>query len=451
MRGMKKMNSKIVIKKIINLRVMKKMRGMKKMNSKIVIKIISIFCAVAMSASPMGGSINVFATGSSTSASNTTNRKTNSQLNLTSNQLVNMCRFTLEKEIEKLNLELGYKVDKTALNANRHTDELSKMIEESNEKIEQVSNNLKNNEYFEALKTKILNKEINSDKFFQEINNRRGMHPRFKAAMTIALDNWMANNNITHNTSICNSIYFVDEKNGGIVWPDNAGYRGNARVNYLNKLVVGKEIDRFGSEYGTYVCPVNSSKIYQFNERSLPHKENLNTFHRYKIIKDFSKLKEVVSDLKLSNILTLEKNAMDKYYEINKIADIPEIKAFNYYLLQKLTKNRESVASRGKNRREKDVIINKCKELEQILQKIDDEFNKVHRMTSDVSYRKMIEKLSDQEKLGYISLTKISNINNIEAGEIASAFKKQGRGTQIVLPLSVSLLKTLGFLTDVVN
>ena len=61
----------------------------------------------------------------------------------------------------------------------------------------------------------------------------------------------------------------------------------------------------------------------------------------------------------------------------------------------------------------------------------------------------MIEELSNQEKSGYISLTKISNVNNIEAGKIAPAFKQQVRGTQIVLPCSVSLLKTLWFLKDI--
>lgn len=93
------------------------------MNSKIVRKTISILCAVAMSASPMGASINVFAAGSSTSASS-----------ITSDQIKNMCRFTLEHEIKKLQLDLEYNVDKTALNTNRSTDELSKRIKDSNKK-----------------------------------------------------------------------------------------------------------------------------------------------------------------------------------------------------------------------------------------------------------------------------------------------------------------------------
>ncbi len=404
------------------------------MNSKIVRKTISILCAVAMSASPIGASINVFAAGSSTSA-----------LNITNDQIKNMCRYTLENEIKQLNLELNYVVDKEVLNNNRSTDELSKKIKYSNQKITEVANRLENNDYFKALKDKILSKEIDSNQFFQEINNRIGIHPRAKVAITMALDDWMANNQITHTTNIINSIYFVDAKYGNIIWPNNDGYRGNARLNYINELVVGAEIDRFGHEYGTYTCLVKNGRIYQFNERSLPNKENLNTFHRYKVIKDFSKLKEVVSDLRLNNIPILEKNAMDKYDEIKESVNTPEIKNFNYQLLQKLAESKESVAKRGK----RDVVHSKCEELHQILQKINDEFQEAKSKTSRTSCKKMIDELSTQEKAGYISLTKISNVNSIEAGEIAPAFKQQGHGTQIVLPCSVSLLKTLEFLANV--
>lgn len=83
-------------------------------------------------------------------------------------------------------------------------------------------------------------------------------------------------------------------------WPDNDGF---AEEPHETELREGDLFDRIGDEKGRYVCRIMDGRRVSVDERSLPYYLIARTltgepaYHCYRVIQDFSALKEKISKL----------------------------------------------------------------------------------------------------------------------------------------------------------
>ena len=73
------------------------------------------------------------------------------------------------------------------------------------------------------------------------------------------------------------------------IWPPADGYTTDASgkaIKHTITLTKGQQIDRYGSEYGSYVSPMDENGIpYEYNKRSLPYDPS-QTYSKYEITCD---------------------------------------------------------------------------------------------------------------------------------------------------------------------
>lgn len=100
------------------------------------------------------------------------------------------------------------------------------------------------------------------------------------------------------------------KEDGTIKWPKADGYvlkeDGETPDKSKVSLKPGDVLDRYGSEYGTYVSPVTKDGRYAYESRALPYIKNENAYHQYEVTRDFSELSEAVrncEDEKLAEAL----------------------------------------------------------------------------------------------------------------------------------------------------
>lgn len=108
-------------------------------------------------------------------------------------------------------------------------------------------------------------------------------------------------------------------EDGTIKWPEKEGYvlkEDGTADKYKVFLRKGDVIDRYGSEYGTYVSPLTEQGKYDYASRALPYIENENAYHQYEVIRDFSELSDAVRSCKDEKLLEVL-NADAKRYNID--------------------------------------------------------------------------------------------------------------------------------------
>ena len=80
-------------------------------------------------------------------------------------------------------------------------------------------------------------------------------------------------------------------------------------------------MDRYGSDSGRYTSPVLNGKPFLYDHRALPYLEDVSQYHQYKVIGDFSRLKDYVNnctDINLKNDII---EYVDTFYggDFNKV------------------------------------------------------------------------------------------------------------------------------------
>lgn len=102
---------------------------------------------------------------------------------------------------------------------------------------------------------------------------------------------WPDEIQIPKNASVLN-------KDGSINWTKAAagGYKLDKDGNPIKEKFIpkiGEVIDRYGPANGRYTSPIIDGKSFEYTERSLPYVENLSNYHKYKVIGDFLKLRNM--------------------------------------------------------------------------------------------------------------------------------------------------------------
>ncbi len=364
----------------------------------------------------------------------------------------------IAKELKNSSFDFKREANKNDLHNLNADDDISKAIKNFSEKSKEIAKILDQKSSFKSLKQLISSgdNKILDDTFV----SLRKLSPRENVAEMLILDDWAALNNVSHNTSVIASPYFID-KEGKPIWPDNRGYKKDAQIkNIIDDMKTGYEIDRYGSEYGFYVCPANNNASVSYAKRALANRENKNFYHKYTVTRNFSELKTVIKELGLDNCLELEKQAVNIYIKIKdqiktkfqiQPSSHPYSKEdyFNYQQLKGLIDNKGSIDEMLIPNANVNQVKEEFNKLKTILSQYDEVFKTAKTNAPDKEEK--IQTLQDSIKRGYINLNDNLNCSQVYSGTIAPAFKQEGGGEQIELPFSVSLLKSLGFLQDAKN
>ncbi|MFS0597859.1 TNT domain-containing protein [Peribacillus frigoritolerans] len=123
---------------------------------------------------------------------------------------------------------------------------------------------------------------------------------------------WPEDIQIPKDSSLLNadgSINWSEVPQGGYVLDKN----GNAiKEEFIPK--VGGIIDRYGPPNGRYTSPVMDGKPYEYVQRSLPYVEDATKYHQYKVIGDFSRLKEYVMNCTDKELKMKVEAQIERYY-----------------------------------------------------------------------------------------------------------------------------------------
>ena len=446
-------------------------------------KVMSLFAALNLSSGilaksttfamdPPSSSPNSYSTSSSTSQNknNSNNTSSNSltqvkaksdaageNQTMSKEETINAVMKDIVKELKNSGFDFEIEVTKDRLHSIDDADELSTLIKNFNAKSKEIAKTLNQNSSFRSLKRLI--EDTNDQILCQTFNALKNCSSpeREKVAAMLILDDWAASNNFSHNISVMASPYFMDEE-GNPLWPDNNGYRTDTEIkDIISEMNTGYKIDRYGSEYGFYVCSANDNAGVSYAKRALANRENKNLYHKYTVTRNFSELKTVIDELGLTECLELENKAVNVYktikgqiktdFQIRPNAN-PYSKEdnFNYKQLQSLIQNKDSIDDILILNANKDQVEKKFDELEQTLSTYKQVFETAKKNIS--AAKEKFQTLQNNIEGGYINLT--DNLKNSKAnsGPIAPAFKQEGGGEQIELPCSVGVLKALGFLQD---
>ncbi len=109
------------------------------------------------------------------------------------------------------------------------------------------------------------------------------------------------------------------ESDGTINWrltPSNGFVLDqNGNPMYAVKIPeVGQVVDRYGSGYGKYVCPVVDGKSYSYSQRSLPYLQDPRQYHQYVVTGDFMQIEQYVNDCKDIGLRTEIQNRVSTTY-----------------------------------------------------------------------------------------------------------------------------------------
>lgn len=95
------------------------------------------------------------------------------------------------------------------------------------------------------------------------------------------------------------------DKNGNpqYLWNKNLGFEGKPQAYELSQ---GMVLDRYGNEFGTYLCEVKEGKSVVFESRELPYAENPQAYHQYEVTGDLSNFSTHIANLTIEDIEQIE-------------------------------------------------------------------------------------------------------------------------------------------------
>ena len=118
---------------------------------------------------------------------------------------------------------------------------------------------------------------------------------------------------------VIKDISFVD-KNYRIKWPEHEGFQvKDGKVDKKAvQLTKGTVFDRYGDANGQFASPVQNGVSVTFENRSLPFIKNMQAYHKYEVLRDFSELADAIENCRDEQL----KNAINIFMTDRQISDV---------------------------------------------------------------------------------------------------------------------------------